>query len=106
MLKKIWEKYSYVIVLVAVCFIAAIAISNRFEKSDEFMNVTVNKGETLWEIAEKFSDQHTMSSAEFVHWVEEENGISGDKIFPGDSLMIPVQNNQQSTEVVTVLAGE
>ncbi len=94
-MKKLWEKYSYIIILAAVCFIAAFSISNKLQEPNEYINVTVNEGDSLWKIAEKYSDGHNMSSAEFVQWVEKKNGITGETIFPGEELTIPVHNDPE-----------
>jgi cell division protein YceG involved in septum cleavage len=104
-MKKLWERYSYVIVLIAISYIAIFAIIHKLDKTDEFINVTVQEGETLWEIAEKFSENHSMTASEFVQWVENENGMTGDEIYPGDQLMIPVKETVTNHEVA-VLAGE
>ncbi|NMD69574.1 LysM peptidoglycan-binding domain-containing protein [Bacillus sp. DNRA2] len=104
-MKLIWKRYSYVIVLIAVSYLAIFAIIHKLDKTDEFINITVQEGESLWVIAEKYSDSHDMTEEEFVHWVQAENGLSEDAIYPGDQLMIPVQDKFTSSDV-TVLAGE
>ncbi|WP_147532237.1 cell division suppressor protein YneA [Bacillus marasmi] len=104
-MKLIWERYSYVILLIAVSYIAIFAVIHKLDHTDGFINVTVQEGESLWEIAERYSESNNMSSQEFVHWVKQENGIDEGMINPGDQLMIPVQEGLTSTDV-TVLAGE
>lgn len=105
LMKKLWERYSYVIILIAISYAAIFTVIHKLDKTDEFINVTVQQGESLWEIADKFSDRHTMSNAEFVSWVKAENGIEEDAIHPGDSLVIPVEGTEFEPDV-TVLAGE
>ena len=105
-MKKIWEKYSYVIILIAITYISAFTLFNRFEKPTNFVNVTIQEGESLWGIAEKYSDQHSMTSAQFVRWVEKKNGISGDRIFPGAQLQVPVQEVEKTNAEMIVLAGQ
>lgn len=104
-MRLIWERYSYVIILIAVSYIAIFAVIHKLDKADNFINVTVQDGESLWKIAEKYSDRHEMSPKEFVLWVKKENGITDEAIYPGEKLMIPVQNEITPTDV-TVLAGE
>lgn len=104
-MKKLWERYSYVIILVAISYISIFALIHKLDKTDEFINVTVKEGESLWEIAEEYSDRHSMSSSEFIQWVEKNNEIAGDEIYPGDNLVIPVEETNTNVEI-TVLAGE
>ena len=48
---------------------------------------------SLWNISEKYEDEHGLIKREFVEWVETYNGISGDYIFAGEELIIPVKMN-------------
>ncbi len=105
-MKKIWEQNSYVIILIAISFIAVFALLHKFEKPNEFTSVTVQEGESLWEIAEKYSDNHSMSSSEFVSWVEKKNGLTGETIFPGDKLVIPVFEQTEVQPELTNLASQ
>lgn len=105
MMKKLWEKYSYVIILIAISYAAIFTVIHKLDKSDEFINVTVQQGDSLWEIAEEFSNSHSMTNSEFISWVKEQNGIEGDAIHPGESLVIPVEMAEYEPDV-TVLAGE
>jgi hypothetical protein len=69
-MKKLWKNYSYAIILVVLSFVGVFIFSNMFPSShDDYMKVTVSKGETLWGISDKYSDQHHLSKAEFVEWV-------------------------------------
>jgi cell division protein YceG involved in septum cleavage len=104
-MKLIWERYSYVIVLIAVSYLAIFAVIHKLDHTDEFINVTVQEGESLWEIAERYSENNNMSSQEFVHWVKQENGVDESSINPGDQLTIPVEDELSPSDV-TVLAGE
>ncbi len=105
-MKKLWEKYSYVIILIAITYISVFMLFNRFEKPTDFVQVTIEEGQSLWELADRFSDRHSMTSAQFVRWVEEKNGISGDRIFPGEQLRVPVLNDDETSPEMIVLAGQ
>ena len=91
-MKKLWNHYSYAIILFVLSFITAFVLIVQLCESDpnQYMKITVNEGDTLWQIAEDFSDQHKLTANEFVAWVERNNGISGERIFPGDELVIPI----------------
>lgn len=95
MLKKLWDSYSYSIILLVVSIITAFFVFFRtgISSYDEFMVITVSEGDTLWEIAEELSAQHSLTAKEFVQWVENNNAIYGERIFPGDELVIPVTVN-------------
>lgn len=91
-MKKLWNHYSYAIILVVLSFSTALILIFQLGKADpiNYVQITVNEGDTLWQIAEEFSDKHKLSANEFITWVEQNNGISGGRIFPGDELVIPV----------------
>lgn len=91
-MKKLWKKYSYAIILFVLSFSTALIIIIQLGDSENinYIKVTVNEGDTLWRIAEDFSQKHDLTAPEFVNWVERNNGIAGGRIFPGDELVIPV----------------
>jgi cell division protein YceG involved in septum cleavage len=102
-MKKLWKNYSYGILLFAVCIIFSFVAKANFNHSDgTYITVTIEDGQSLWQIAETLADEHNLTEAEFVSWVEEENGIDGQKIFPGDELVIPVSAER---ETLTEIAG-
>ncbi|WP_079508596.1 cell division suppressor protein YneA [Mesobacillus jeotgali] len=89
-MKKIWENYSYALILLAVSIIFSLVAKAHLNNEDEYITVTIEEGQSLWEIAENYATEHNLSENEFVSWVEKENGIIGEKVFPGDELVIPV----------------
>ncbi|MDZ5473377.1 LysM peptidoglycan-binding domain-containing protein [Bacillus sp. 31A1R] len=92
-MKKIWDQYSYAIILVVLSFTATLLLlfSNHTNAANnEYMTVTVQEGESLWLLSMKYEENHQFSSNEFVKWVEKKNHINGDRIMPGDTLIIPV----------------
>lgn len=100
-MKKLWDSYSYAIILFALGLLAAIILIIRFgvANNEEFMRITVNEGDSLWRLAEDYSAEHSLTSDEFVKWVETNNAISAGRIFPGDELVIPVAlNNSKGTQ--------
>ena len=106
-LKKLWKNYSYTIILFVFSLIALLFVKiNVSPSQDPYMTITVMEGETLWTISEKYEDEHGLSKGQFVKWVETHNGISGDYIFAGEDLMIPIRMKADETIVAQNLASK
>ncbi|WP_246197155.1 cell division suppressor protein YneA [Cytobacillus depressus] len=98
-MKKLWKQHSYAIILFVLSIFTVFIIMNQLgdAESEKYLKITINDGDTLWQIAEDFSAEHKLSPIEFIKWVESNNGIAGERIFPGDELVIPVINNSVNT---------
>jgi LysM repeat protein len=106
-MNKIWNQYSYAIFLIILSCCLAFILSLRFTSgSDEdFLMITVSEGDSLWGISDQFSSQHGLSNKEFIKWVKLHNNIEEDQIFPGEELIIPVnQQTWSSTELASALS--
>lgn len=90
-MKKLWENYSFAIILLAVSLIFSLVAKAQLNNEDAYITVTIEEGQSLWEIAQSYAGEHQLTESEFISWVEKENGIFGKKIFPGDELVIPVE---------------
>ncbi|WP_251549225.1 cell division suppressor protein YneA [Neobacillus muris] len=103
-MKKLWNHYSYAIILLIIsCAFAFIfTIQHQPEDQDKYMKITVTDGDSLWKISKAYSEGHSMSNKEFVNWVKKHNQNIDDEIHPGEEIMIPVSNE---TSTVTELAG-
>ncbi|CAM3429941.1 cell division suppressor protein YneA [Cytobacillus oceanisediminis] len=105
MMKKLWDSYSYAIILFVLSLAASLILVLQMETpdSEKFVKVTISEGDSLWEIAEDFSAEHSLSADEFINWVEQNNGIAGGRIFPGDEIVIPVKaaEGQPYTELAS-----
>ena len=102
-MKKLWDNYSYAIILLSVSLIFSLVAKAHLNNSgDAYITVTIEEGQSLWEIAETFANEHNLTETEFVSWVEKENGIVGEVIYPGDELRIPVVAEQMEP---TQIAG-
>ncbi|MBO8162603.1 MAG: LysM peptidoglycan-binding domain-containing protein [Brevibacillus sp.] len=53
--------------------------------------VTVQPGDSLWKLAAKYRDEAGMSLYELIDEIKYRNNLSGALIYPGQNLMIPVQ---------------
>lgn len=55
-----------------------------------FVEHSVQAGETVWEIASKYSDQQVKPFNEFVFEIQQQNKLAGKYIHAGDILIIPM----------------
>ncbi|KAA9021826.1 cell division suppressor protein YneA [Niallia endozanthoxylica] len=105
-MKKLWRNYSYAIILVALCMVSLVVIKINVPSSpSHYMTITVSAGQSLWEISQKYEEQHGLSEIEFIKWVEKYNGISGDNIFTGDNIIIPIDARKMEVKEVQNLAS-
>jgi len=54
-----------------------------------FDTIKVKPGDTLWNIASIYADEHTDMRA-FIYDISKLNGIAGSEIIPGQELIIPL----------------
>ena len=54
-----------------------------------FTHITVEAGDTMWDIAAQYMTEEYDSVNAYIHEVEHMNHISGDDIMEGSSIMIP-----------------
>lgn len=84
--------YSVIAVFVTLIFLGLILITSESVLGDNLQKydyVTVQNGDTLWEIAAKYNDSKYNDLREFVYVIKKENGIFGDTLVPNQSLKIP-----------------
>lgn len=107
-MKKLWNKYSYAITLIILsCSLSIIlSVQHHSNEADDYLKVTITEGDSLWEIAEQFSDQHSLSNKEFVTWIKKHNEIDEDQIFPGEEIIIPVSKEISSTKEFASALGD
>ncbi|MDQ1003576.1 LysM repeat protein [Neobacillus niacini] len=107
-MKKIWDRYSYAILLIILSCAVAFMLSIRFnaDVEEKFLTITVSEGDSLWKISNQYADQHSYSNDEFVSWVKQHNEINGDRIYPGEEITIPVNYEVGSMTEYASAAGE
>ena len=107
-MKKIWEKYSYAILLIILSCSLAFILSLRFNSNvkENFVTITVSDGDSLWKISDQYSNQHSYTNNEFISWVKQNNNIEGDRIYPGEEITIPVNLEVGSLTEYASAAGE
>ena len=106
-MKKLWRNYSYSIILVFLSLVASIIIKTNLTSTDtdQYMTITIQDGESLWEISQKYEEQHGLSKEEFFKWVEKHNGVSRDYIVAGKDLVLPIENELIAIDDVQELAS-
>ncbi|WP_043929838.1 cell division suppressor protein YneA [Bacillus sp. EB01] len=107
-MKKIWSNYSYVIIILALSCIFAFSanILNKPADENKYITVTIEEGDSLWEIAGELSENHSMDRSEIVNWLKKNNQLAGETIFPGEELIVPVKKNRLETGTELASAGE
>ncbi|WP_338469430.1 LysM peptidoglycan-binding domain-containing protein [Niallia sp. XMNu-256] len=89
-MKRLWKNYSYAIILVVISIVATTIIKINLSTNHQYMTITVQSGESLWEISQRFEEQHGLSELQFIEWVEKNNGVSRDFIIAGNELTLPI----------------
>lgn len=89
-MKKILSQYSFVILFILLSLVMTFILSSKSQTTinDEFLSITVEEGDSLWELATKY--EHDLSPKQFINWVKKENKIN-DEIIVGESIIIPVK---------------
>jgi len=106
-LEKLWSKYSYTIILFILLSFALLLIKvNLPDSAEEYITITVMEGDSLWEISQKYKDQHRFSENDFIAWVKNQNGLTDDTIYSGDQLMIPIIEKQFEPDSFRNLASQ
>lgn len=95
-LKKI-EAAAFIILLIAIfsaIIFTSIVKAQEKRKTDTarkgYMYITVECGDTLWDIAAQYSDEHYNSVYQYIREMKELNGLTSDSIHAGAKLIIPV----------------
>lgn len=104
-MKKFIANNFYVI---AAILLLAVFTYNFFnylgeEPTDGFRQVTVQSGDSVWDIAERYYGSYE-KQAEFVEWVEDNNSLDGNRLQVGDKIFIPVKAPSES--VVLLAEGK
>ncbi|KAA0547846.1 LysM peptidoglycan-binding domain-containing protein [Bacillus sp. BGMRC 2118] len=85
---------AFILTIGTFCFIAY--VTNNEQLEEEYIQMEITANETVWEIAEKYSNNHNLSTWEFVKWVEDKNKIDADHIAIGTALILPIEKNEKN----------
>ncbi|MCM3765604.1 LysM peptidoglycan-binding domain-containing protein [Neobacillus niacini] len=107
-MRKLWNQYSYAIILLILSCAAAVIISSQgnSDVEEEYIKVTVSEGDSLWGLSKEYASMHSLTNKEFVNWVKKHNKNVDEKIFPGEEIVIPVSVNEPSLTQFASAPGE
>jgi hypothetical protein len=87
---KLIKDYSYLIVFVCVLFLVFFTMNTVFAEDEEYqvLSVTVEGGDTLWEIASVYHQQVDMSIQDYIYKLRTLNGLDSVIIHPGQTIQV------------------
>ena len=90
------ESLSYILAffVVLLAITAGITYTNKTDSLENYHQVEIKEGDSLWSIADQFQEKHSISKQEFVKWVQEKNHIHSTTIAPGDIVFVPIQKEE------------
>lgn len=98
------ETFYYILTFFAV-FIAvtsAITYTGADENLDQFHQLEIQEGDSLWSIADKLHKNANISKQEFVYWMQEKNNIQSQMLKPGDYVFVPIEKeHHQFTQIAS-----
>lgn len=95
-METLWKKYSYVIILIVLSlFIGSYFILSLESDSNNYQEIVVTDGQSLWELAHIYSKEHSMKPQDFIDWVSTKNNLTSSNIKSGEKLVIPIKVKKQ-----------
>ena len=88
-MKKAEMRVMEIIIVATLLFIGGNMMS-RPDTTTIYTRHTVQAGDTVWAIAERYADRQVKPFNEFVYNIQSENKLTGRYIQPGDVLIIPM----------------
>ena len=85
------ERFVVEIMMIATILFIAGYILVQPKTEMHYTQHTVQAGETVWGIAEKYSGMQVQTFNEFVFCIQSEKHLAGKYIQPGDVLLIPLE---------------
>ncbi|TGB00401.1 LysM peptidoglycan-binding domain-containing protein [Sporolactobacillus shoreae] len=82
---------SYILVLLVTTVILFLTLTSHVTADSSYRTITVEKGDTLWSIAQEYHQKTPgLSNESFIEWVENKNGLVRNHIELNQKLIIPV----------------
>lgn len=99
-LKMVWNKFYMSIIFIMICMVFGIILLFMYAGmgAENYDKVSIKEGDSLWELADKYADDASMSKAKFVSWVEDKNKLQEDELKAGEKVVIPVKQDQSLDE--------
>ncbi len=90
MLLNLWTKYSYIIILLMLIFSFFTFKALEMDPKPQYGKIKIEQNDSLWTLAEQYAPTLSMSSTEFIQWVQDKNELTSLSISEGDILTIPI----------------
>lgn len=100
----LFKKYGYILLIVFLCTAFTIAGVVKESKRNTFIEITVNNGDTLWGLAQDFSENKRTN-----RWIDEVmvlNNLQTPMIKTGEKLKLPVSSPVSIDDKLVEMAGE
>ncbi|MBA2876443.1 cell division suppressor protein YneA [Thermaerobacillus caldiproteolyticus] len=96
------RKLAHYIVFSILSFmlLAGFAYASKPIHKEDYLEITVTPGDTLWKLANKYRKSHQLSTNEFIEWVIDVNHLSSQQIMAGEKLVIPVLKSKADDPLV------
>lgn len=87
--------WSFIIIFIAlfVMVFFVLKVSAASADPSNYETITIQKGDTIWEIADQYKQQAHMKRQSFIRWVEGRNHVVSRKLMPGKQLIIPIEKH-------------
>jgi LysM repeat protein len=107
-MRKLWNQYSYAIILLFLSCAAAVVISfqDSSKVEEDYIKITITEGDSLWSLSKEYASMHSLSNKEFVNWVKKHNKDLDEKIYPGEEIVIPISADESSLTQFASAPGE
>jgi LysM repeat protein len=81
--------YAFIIIMTILlsCIFFAVTV-NGAETKSAFTAVTVQSGDTLWDLAKEYGKGGDIRN--YIHEIQKANNLTGEEIFAGDVIKMPV----------------
>ena len=88
--KRFFTSMFLIVVLCSTLFISLTFADSNSPK--QYVQITVAYGDTVWSIASEFNHKYFEDQKDIrkiIHYINEENQINSNIIYPGDEIIIP-----------------
>lgn len=99
---KFIQKYGYILFMMLLCSTFTLFWVMKHSQPNDFIEITISEGDTLWGLAEHFSEHE--EPRQWIRKVIDMNDLSSTTIKSGETLKLPVYANYDANAIV--LAGE